>query len=91
MVFLLRRGGNAVTGCGGQKSDLVILNRDTGIYFGLDETGSRMWGLLSSSASIQEAFDRLLDEYEVEPEILAGELNRFLEELRDSQLIEIAS
>lgn len=73
------------------EGEAVILNLDTGIYFGLDETGTRIWGLFSSSDSIQEAFDQLLDEYEVEPEILAGELNRFLGELRNSQLIEIAS
>ena len=69
--------------------EAVILNLDTGIYFGLDDTGTRMWGVLSSSESIQEAFDQLLEEYEVEPEILTSELNRFLKELLDNQLTEI--
>ena len=41
----------------------VLLNTDTGRYFTLDEVGGRAWTVLTSSPSIQDARDQLLDEY----------------------------
>ena len=39
----------------------VLLNTDTGRYFTLDEVGGRAWTVLTSSPSIQDARDRLLE------------------------------
>jgi hypothetical protein len=69
--------------------EAVLLNLDSGKYFGLDEVGTRMWQLLQSSASIQVAFDQILDEYEVEPGQLRSDLEGLIAELTAEKLIEI--
>ncbi len=69
--------------------EAVLLHLDSGKYFGLDTTGTRMWQRLRSSASIQLAFDQLLDEYEVEPDKLRSDLEALIAELAAEELIEV--
>lgn len=69
--------------------EAVLLNLDTESYFGLDETGTRMWTLLDSSATIQAAYSSLLAEYDVAPEDLGRDLARFLAELAEAGLIRV--
>ena len=38
------------------EGESVLLNLDSERYFGLDETGTRMWVVLAESASIEEAY-----------------------------------
>jgi hypothetical protein len=59
----------------------VLLNLDSGRYFGLDHMGSRIWTVLSASASVEEAYATLLAEYEVEPERLRRDLDELLANL----------
>jgi hypothetical protein len=69
--------------------EAVILDLKTERYLGLDETGTRMWRLLTELDSIQAAYAALLDEYDVEPDRLREDLVRFVEELSSHGLIEI--
>jgi hypothetical protein len=69
--------------------EAVILDLKTERYLGLDETGTRMWRLLTELDSIQAAYAALLDEYEVEPDRLRQDLVGFMEELSSQGLIEI--
>lgn len=68
----------------------VILNLNTEIYFGLDEIGTRMLTLLTASGNVQEAYETLLAEYDVDPEILKQDLTKLIDELRDHGLITIS-
>ena len=46
--------------------ELVLLQLDTGFYYGLDEIGSRCWGLLvTEGLSIGDAAAKISAEYEV--------------------------
>lgn len=69
----------------------VLLNLETERYFGLDTTGTRMWELLTSSPSIDTAFARLLEEFEVEPELLRTRLTELLSRLQEHGLLNIAT
>jgi hypothetical protein len=68
----------------------VVLNLDTEQYFGLDEVGTRMWAVLTSSPSIETAYRTLLDEYDVAPDVLRRDLGVLVQRLADSGLIEVA-
>jgi hypothetical protein len=68
----------------------VLLNLDSEEYFGLDEVGSRMLSVLTGSASIQEASDRLLEEYDVEPEKLHQDLLELIEKMVDQGLVTLS-
>ena len=48
--------------------ETVILHFSAGTYFGLDEVGTRIWQLIAEPRPVAEIRDRLLEEYEVEPD-----------------------
>ena len=72
------------------EGESVLLNLDSESYFGLDDIGTRMWAVLTESASIDVAYQKLLAEYEVEPELLRADLYGFIDKLSDSGLINVA-
>jgi hypothetical protein len=67
----------------------VLLNLKTELYLGLDPIGARMWKLLTEAFSIQAAYERLLEEYNVEPTRLRDDLNQLLDDFVHQSLIEI--
>lgn len=67
----------------------VLLNLETEQYFGLDETGTRMWQLVTGSASIDAAYQELLAEFDVEPELLRSHLAELLGRLVESGLLQV--
>ena len=69
--------------------EAVILNLDSESYFGLDEVGTRMWTLLTESASIQAAYDVLASEYEVEPAQLKTDLVDLICQLQENGLVAV--
>jgi hypothetical protein len=67
----------------------VLLNLETEKYFGLDGTGTRMWEMVTKSPTIDAAYGKLSDEFEVEPEVLRNHLAELLGELVDNGLIKV--
>jgi predicted RNA-binding protein len=71
------------------QTESVILNLKSECYFGLDEVGTRILSVLSTSESIQAAYDTLLDEYEVEGEVLRLDLISLIQQLVERGVVEI--
>ena len=67
--------------------EAVILNLSTGIYFGLDTVGTRMWQLISEHGSTEQAREALLAEYEVEEGQLRQDLDLLIQQLIDKGLL----
>ncbi len=67
----------------------VLLNLETERYFGLDEIGTRMWQLVTASQDIQAAYQELLAEYDVEPELLRTNLTDLLGQLVENGLLQV--
>jgi hypothetical protein len=67
--------------------EAVLLNLDNGLYYGLDEISFRMFSMLVSSDSVQAAYERLLVEYDVEPEQLKLDLDEFVSHLLENGLV----
>ena len=67
----------------------VLLNLETEQYFGLDETGTRMWQLVTTSPNIDTAYQELLAEYDVQPEMLRENLNELLGHLVEHGLLQV--
>ena len=74
----------------GLQGESVILNLNSERYFGLDEVGTRFLTLLSEAESIQAAYDSLLEEYDVEPEVLRRDLTALLDELVQQGLVKVS-
>jgi len=67
----------------------VLLNLETERYFGLDETGTRMWQLVTASPNIDAAYRELQNEFDVEAEVLRSHLTELLGRLVENGLLEI--
>ena len=69
--------------------EAVILNLQTGKYFGLDEVGTRMWQLLAQHNEIAPALNDLVAEYETTKDELQRDLLALVDNLASQQLIQI--
>jgi len=67
----------------------VLLNLETERYFGLDETGTRMWELATGSQSLDAAYQELLAEFDVEPDLLRTNFAELLSRLMDNGLLQV--
>ncbi len=61
--------------------ELVMMNAKKPDYIGLSEVGARIWELIETPQDVDAVCARLLDEYDVAPEICRAEVGAFLDEL----------
>jgi Coenzyme PQQ synthesis protein D (PqqD) len=73
------------------EGELVLLNLESEEYFGLDDVGSAMWLTLKETGSIQAAYDRLLEKYDVEPEELKSDFLELIETWLHHGLLEVVT
>ena len=66
----------------------VLLDSRSGHYYGLDEVGSRIWTLAQAGFPASTIADKLAQEYDAPPEQLQRDVRAFIDELRDSRLLE---
>lgn len=69
--------------------EMVLLNTKSGVYYGLDETGSRIWSLLQDSNTPKGILKSLLNAYEADPATCKADLFRLLTQLNEAGLIEV--
>jgi hypothetical protein len=72
-------------------TELVLLNLASEEYFGLNDVGNTMWNYLAESGSLQAAYDRLLETYDVDPEELKQDFLTLVERTIEHNLVEIAA
>ena len=69
--------------------ETIVLNLDSGGYYGLNEVSARVWSLIQEPKTVQEIRDSLLAEYEVEYERCDRDLQKLIEELSAMGLVEV--
>ena len=69
--------------------EAVILNLDTGEYFGLDPVGARIWGWLKGPQTVVSLRDRLVEEYTADRDEIERDLFALLEQLVEEGLIDV--
>lgn len=67
--------------------ELVLLNLDSGEYFGLNRTGTRIWELLGETTDLDEVHRALLGQFAVDPEVLRRDLEELIAELEQAGLV----
>jgi len=67
----------------------VLLNLDTEAYLGLNEMGTRIWIAVVAAPSIQAAFETLLGEYAVAPDVLHHDIETLVGQLLEHGLVEL--
>ncbi|MEQ8819371.1 MAG: PqqD family peptide modification chaperone [Sumerlaeia bacterium] len=69
--------------------EVALLNIDTGVYYGLDGVGARVWDLIQQPRPLAEIRDILLSEYEVPPARLEPDLLALAASLLSEGLAEL--
>ncbi len=70
--------------------EAVILNLDSGIYYGLNEVGARIWELIQQPQSFIELYEALLEEYDVSAEACKQSLTKILLDLKNVGLVKVS-
>ena len=73
------------------EGEAVLLNLDNEEYYGLDDVGTRIWEVISTSESISKAFDILSIEYDVEPRVLEKDIKKLIGDLCEEGLVEVVT
>ena len=69
------------------ENEAVLLNLKTGTYFGLNETGTRIWKLIEEHGHLEIVRRHMLDEFDVSEETLEGDMQALLSELLERGLL----
>lgn len=69
--------------------ELVMMDVERGIYFGINAVGAAIWEKIQNPISIQEVINQLLEEFEVSEEVCIRETLAFLQEVEKHKVIEI--
>jgi hypothetical protein len=69
--------------------EAVILNLESGVYFGLDPIGTRIWQLCQEHASLRLVWEAMQREFDESAETLQSDLLAFIDELSTRGLVTI--
>ncbi len=69
--------------------EAVILNIKTGIYYGLENVGARIWSLIQKPVTVHKIRDTIVKEYDVEPDCCQRDLLSLLKQLSAQGLMEV--
>ena len=67
--------------------EAVLLDLASGKYLGLNEVATRAWEMLGEGQAFGAIRAALLDEFEVQPEVLARDLDQLFDEMLSRGLI----
>lgn len=70
------------------EEESVLLSLETQQYYSLNETGSRIWDLLSADRTVPEIAEAISNEWEIGPDEAANYVRSFLEDLYEEGLVE---
>ncbi len=66
----------------------VLLNTENGVFYGLDEIGTRIWELIAKYQETDSVIQQMLKEYEVKEQKLKEDVDSLLDSLIKKGLIE---
>ena len=67
--------------------ETVLLNLESGVYYGLDAVGTRVWQLLQQGKTIDGVCEVMVEEYDVVIDVLRDDVSRLVSELRERGIV----
>jgi hypothetical protein len=68
-------------------ADAVIVDLESGMYFGMNEVGASIWKHLAAGASLAEIEDAVMAEFDVDRQTVDADVRRIIQDLIASRLI----
>src|SRR5690349_11927984 len=70
--------------------EIVVLDTRTERYFALSAVGAQIWTYLQDPCTLGSLCDRLMEEYEVEPNQCRADVSALLEQLAQQGLVTVS-
>jgi hypothetical protein len=67
--------------------EVVMLDMDSGFYFGLNSVASVIWGLMANEINFDSLIDQLMTQFEVERSLCETDTKELLDELLEKNII----
>ena len=87
MPTVVTRSG-AVVSAGIDDGEIVMMNVEKGMYYGMGDIESCIWELMERPLSISQLCDTLTERYDVTREICQEDVLGFLHQLHEEGLVE---
>ena len=71
------------------EGEAVLLDMESGRYFGLNEVGTSVWVLIKEAKPVSEIIAALKSEYDIDAAQLERDILAFLEAMKSRQLVQI--
>jgi len=69
------------------EGEVILIHLGTGIYFGLDTVGSRIWQLLAEHGDQEKVIQAMLREFDVKEADLRRDVDVLIEKLTEKKLL----
>ncbi len=69
--------------------EAILLNLNNEKYYTLNGVGFRIWEILTSGKSVEETAQVLSGEYDIADDVLRQDIENFIQNLRDHDLIKV--
>jgi hypothetical protein len=67
--------------------EVVMLDMDSGFYFGLNSVASVIWGLLAEEIGFEKLIDQLMVQFDVERALCEADTQELLDQLLEKNII----
>jgi len=67
--------------------EVVMLDLDSGFYFGLNTVASVIWGLLANEITFEALIDQLMEQFEVERSLCETDTKELLDQMLEKNII----
>ena len=71
--------------------EVVILDLKSGLYYGLDVVGAKVWTLIEQPASLSAIREAIMSEYDVDAETCDRDILAFVDQMQAAGLVEISN
>lgn len=67
--------------------EVVMLDMESGFYFGLNSVASVIWGLLADEIGFESLIDQLMTKFDVERAVCEADTQELLDQMLDKNII----
>ena len=67
--------------------EVVMLDMESGFYFGLNSVASVIWGVLADEIGFEKLIDQLMAQFEVERSICEADTQELLDQMLEKNII----
>ena len=69
--------------------EVVMLDMESGFYFGLNSVASIIWGMMESGISFEDLCDQLTEQFEVERTVCEADTQELIDQLLEKKIIRV--